>query len=1093
MKVKQLFSIQDEKQFLENETALNARYISKVYGVFILLYAFFGLADLYYYPNDLVTLFIIRFAIVIPVLFMTIFLSMNQKLKKYHQYFVAFSFFIGGSGIAYMVILYPENVVYYGGLFMIYFSGYLIIRLRFIYATIAGLAVLVFHFIGYWLVQNDFSQTFLFGMLFYVGANIIGIIGSYQFERQNRSQFLHDIIIQKISNELKENYKEKVDQFNRLEQSIKENTHLIEKNEELARLTKSLNESENRFRTLFDHAPLGYQSLDIDGCFREVNQTWLELFGYKLEEVVGKWFGDFLTPNAKILFKERFEIFKKQGKIHSEFEMLKKNGEVVYAEFEGLIGYDEHNQFLQTYCILNDVTERKKIERQLKLNMDDLVKSQEIAKVGTWRLDIDTNEVVWSQELYRMYGFDPTQPIPPYTEHMKLFTPASWAMLSKALSITRTKGIPYELELEMVTKDGIQRWMWVRGEAEKDVHGKIIAITGVAQDITNRVMQHRNLEISEQRFRETVHNIDAGIVIHATDSTVIDCNERATELLGLSKAAIMGKADIDTDWKFVNEDKTILPIDEYPINQILKTKIPFKDRILGVVHSTNKAIVWVKVNGTLIQDGDGNISEILINFTDITDLKNSHDLISKNEKQYRLLTTEMQLGLALHEIICDDQGSPIDYRFITINPAYEVLTGLIGDEIIGKTVKEILPNIETYWIETFGEVALHGKSIMYENYSSELKKYYRVSAYSPDKGYFAVIVEDITQQRNIEIQQEYLRTHDHLTGLKNRIHFNEQLFKLDFEASLPISVISFDINGLIIINEAFGYEFGNQFIQHVADLLKSVFSEDSIIARVGGDQFAVALKNTTKETADAKARQVVKGVNDYKINETQLSISYGIATKTKPEDDINKLFMMSENAMYSNKIFASQSYRNQSIKSIIKVYHEKNPREEEHSHRVSALCEQFGRVLGLSDDDINKLKAISHLHDIGKIAIDEAILNKTDKLTNEEWEIIKKHPEIGARIISTSDEYAVIADDILAHHERFDGKGYPFGVSGKDIPLRARIISIIDAYDAMTSDRPYRKALTQKETVEELLRCSGSQFDPDLVLVYVKDIIGNSL
>ena len=1089
MKIKKAFSIQDEEAFQKLEQVSNALYIRKVYLIFIFLYAFFAIADLFYHPNDWGILFAIRFAVVIPVLILTIGLSFYKKAAPFFQYYVSFSFFVGGAGIAFMLILYPGNVVYYGGLFMVYFSGYLVIKLRFLYATITGIAILLFHLIGYSIVYSSFSETFLFSMLFLIGANIIGILGAYQYERQIRMQFLHDKEIHKFSEELKQNYNEKVEQFNQLEQSINENKHLIEKNKELARLTKSLNESEYRFRTLFDNAPLGYQSLDINGNFREVNQTWLVLFGYQIEEVVGKWFGDFLTPKYKEAFIKRFELFKTRGKIHSEFEMVKKNGDVLFIEFEGLIGYDNQNNFEQTYCILNDVTERKNIEKQLKLNMDDLVKSQSISKVGTWRLDVETNEVVWSDELFKMYGFDPKLPIPPYTEHMKLFTPKSWELLSTSLAKTSTLGIPYELELEMIKKDGSNPWMWVRGDAEFDSKGKIIAISGVAQDITKRMDESRLLKKSEQRFRETVLNIDAGIVIHGPDGAVIDCNERATELLGLSKEEMMGKAAIDPAWMFINEKGLPLSVESYPIHQILTTKKSFKDQIIGVHQPNNRDIVWVKVNGTLILDDKGDVSEVLINFTDITELKNSHDLITKSEKQYRLLTTQMQLGLALHKVICDETGKPIDYRFITVNPAYEKLTGLVGTQIVGKTVKEILPSIEDYWIETFGRVALEGKSTIYENYAKELEKHYRVSAYSPDKGYFAVIVEDITNEKNIEKQKDYLRTRDVLTGLTNRLYFNEQIVFLDKNRNLPVTVINFDINGLIIINEAFGHEQGNLYIIFIADLLKEVFKEDSIISRVGGDQFAVILKNTKKEDAELKAREVVKVVNNHEINGTQLSISYGIASKTKAEEDIDKLFRVSENAMYSNKIFASQSFRNKSIKSIIKVYHEKNPREEEHSFRVSALCEKFGRALGLSEDDINKLKAISHLHDIGKIAIDEAILNKTGKLTDEEWEIIKKHPEIGARIISTSDEYAVIADDILAHHERFDGKGYPFGTSGKDIPLRARMISIIDAYDAMTTDRPYRKAMSHKDAIEELYRCSGTQFDPDLLEVFGKDVI----
>ena len=220
-----------------------------------------------------------------------------------------------------------------------------------------------------------------------------------------------------------------------------------------------------------------------------------------------------------------------------------------------------------------------------------------------------------------------------------------------------------------------------------------------------------------------------------------------------------------------------------------------------------------------------------------------------------------------------------------------------------------------------------------------------------------------------------------------------------------------------------------------------------------------------------------------------LSVSFGIAIKSNYYEDINELFKSSEKEMYSNKIFASQSFRNKTIQSIMRAYHEKNPREEEHSNRVSELCVKFGQVISMSNEDLNRLKAISYLHDIGKIAIDEAILNKPGKLTEEEWSIIKKHPEIGARIISTSEEYSVIADDILSHHERFDGKGYPRGLSGKDIPLRARMIAIIDSYDAMTSDRPYRKAMRHEEVIAELKRCSGAQFDSELIDIFIDKVL----
>lgn len=189
MKIREAFSKKEELDFLKKEQALNPPYIRWIFLLFIILYAFFAVTDLTYYPDDWQTLFIVRFAIVIPILILVILLSYKRSLSKFHQYYIAFSFFVGGAGIAYMLILYPENIVYYGGLFLVCFSGYLLLRLRFYYATFSGLAILFLYIIGHIIINNELSETVLFGLLFYIGVNLIGMVGSYQFEVKDRQQF----------------------------------------------------------------------------------------------------------------------------------------------------------------------------------------------------------------------------------------------------------------------------------------------------------------------------------------------------------------------------------------------------------------------------------------------------------------------------------------------------------------------------------------------------------------------------------------------------------------------------------------------------------------------------------------------------------------------------------------------------------------------------------------------------------------------------------------------------------------------------------------------------------------------------------------
>jgi len=193
--------------------------------------------------------------------------------------------------------------------------------------------------------------------------------------------------------------------------------------------------------------------------------------------------------------------------------------------------------------------------------------------------------------------------------------------------------------------------------------------------------------------------------------------------------------------------------------------------------------------------------------------------------------------------------------------------------------------------------------------------------------------------------------------------------------------------------------------------------------------------------------------------------------------------------MYKQKLYESPGMRGRTIDVIIKTLHEKNKREEAHSRRVSVLCKELGMALNLTDREVEELKTVGLFHDIGKIAIEEHILNKDGKLDLDEWEQIKRHPEVGYRILSTVNEMAEMSEYVLAHHEKWNGEGYPKGLKREEISIQSRIITIADAFDAMTSERTYRRVLSYDEAVKELKKNAGIQFDPYLVEIFINKVL----
>lgn len=311
---------------------------------------------------------------------------------------------------------------------------------------------------------------------------------------------------------------------------------------------------------------------------------------------------------------------------------------------------------------------------------------------------------------------------------------------------------------------------------------------------------------------------------------------------------------------------------------------------------------------------------------------------------------------------------------------------------------------------------------------------------------------------------------------------------MDVKKNLPLSIMICDVNGLKLVNDTYDNTVGDKLLIKIADLIKRGCSEDCIVSRMGGGEFMVALPQTDSN----QVRTIIERIKNRMIEEKScfidISISFGWATKVMECEDIRLAQKQATNQLYKRKLFEYPSMRSKTIHTIIQTLHEKNIREEAHSRRVSEFCEKMGIALGMSDTEVNELRSVGLLHDIGKIAIDEHILNKPGKLTDIEYAVIKQHPEIGYRILSTVNEMSEMAEYVLAHHERWDGKGYPKCLKKEEIPLQARIIAIADAYDAMTSERSYRNPMNAEVALMEVQRNAGTQFDPFLAMVFA-DVI----
>ena len=348
-----------------------------------------------------------------------------------------------------------------------------------------------------------------------------------------------------------------------------------------------------------------------------------------------------------------------------------------------------------------------------------------------------------------------------------------------------------------------------------------------------------------------------------------------------------------------------------------------------------------------------------------------------------------------------------------------------------------------------------------------------------------MVFHDVSHEKRQQRRIMYLSYHDSLTEIFNRRYMEEEMIRKDRASMLPLTVIMGDVNGLKVTNDVFGHKTGDLLLREVAKIFQRTIQKNGITARWGGDEFLILLPKTDAPQAQKIIETLEREFKENHRLPLQISVSLGFDVKHSEYDNLHQVLQKAEERMYHKKLLEAKSWRNRIINTLLATLHEKSMETEEHVLRIETYCIAMAEKMNLSPEEKNDLSLLSMLHDIGKVGISMEILKKPGPLSEEEWKEIKRHPEIGYRIAQNTPELVNVSEHILSHQEKWDGTGYPRGLKGDEIPLLCRILAVADAYDAMTSNLPYRKAMDSQKAMEEIKRCAGTQFDPQIAQLFL--------
>ncbi|MEF8823985.1 MAG: PAS domain S-box protein [Desulfohalobiaceae bacterium] len=830
--------------------------------------------------------------------------------------------------------------------------------------------------------------------------------------------------------------------------------------------------------SLFTNAPLGIIITTPEGRLLSANPAMAKMFGYDspdelIESVKGnntQLYADLSDREELIrLLRENDEV------LNYECRGIYRDGSIIWTSINVSTVRDTNGKIIHFQGFITDVTESKQLQDRLSRNERFLDAVLESVQDGISIVDPDLTIRRVNEVMRRWYAQNlPLEGKKCYAAYHKAHAPCSPCPTQRSFQSGRME---YE-EVPGLPGSSAQ-WIELFSYPMRNEEGQVDYVTEFVRYISDRKQAEEALRRSENYYRAIFETSGATMLIIEEDTTISHINSNFEKLTGYPRHEVEGKKS----WtEFVHQDD----LEWLKHYHYLRRQDPDAAPRQYEFRFMTRHGQWRNASFTIDMIPGTNQS-----------IGSGIDITERNQAEEKLLKREEHLQAILQAtpdpmVVYNNVGHP-QY----INPSFTQVFGWTLDELQGQQIPFVPGDQKELTFTKIQEIYSTGVPVNFDtrrltknNRLLDIRISAAIIIESSLKEHYGlvVILTDITERKQLEQKLKEMSIYDSLTGLYNRNFFEEEMKRLSDGRHNPLGVIVCDLDGLKFLNDTLGHQAGDRMLVNIAEILRQNFRSSDMIARIGGDEFAILLTDTEPEMVEQILWRVRQAVHEYNNSDPEipLSLSMGHALGEVELADMQALFREADNRMYREKLQREGSARSSILQALTVSMEARDFNTENHCDRLQELAASLARSLNLSQDLVNDLYLLARFHDLGKVGIPDHILFKPGALKEEEWRQMRQHCEIGHRIASSLPDLEPIAEYILKHHEWLDGQGYPQGLSGDDIPLPCRILAIADAYDAMTSDRPYRNALTQEEAISELRRFAGKQFDPELVEQFIQ-------